>query len=53
MSHSWAKNTAIGPNMLGKIKRQLLLASTQQLLDLVRCPLTREGYLRVVRSRDA
>jgi len=52
MSHSWRQNTPLGAGMLSKIKRQLQLTSLQDLVDLVKCPLTRERYFEIALAED-
>ena len=45
MSRSWRGSTAISAGMVSSIKKQLHLAQSSDLVDLVNCTLTREGYL--------
>lgn len=45
MSRSWRGTTAISPNLVGEIKKQLHLPRSSDLVDLVSCTLSREEYL--------
>lgn len=38
-------------NLLSKYKRQLLLNSTQELVNFVECPLTYEGYVDLLKRK--
>ena len=49
ISRSWRGTTAIGSGMVSVIARQLGLASGQ-LVRLISCELSREGYLSIARS---
>jgi hypothetical protein len=47
LSHSWQKNTALSAQMVSIIKRELRLKTSQQLVEVVSCALSREGYLAI------
>ena len=47
LSHGWRKSTPLGSNMVSIIKRELKLQTSQQLVDVVGCPLSREDYLAI------
>jgi hypothetical protein len=49
MSRGWTARTAIGPPMVSKIQRDLKLQGhAKDFHDLIRCPLAREAWLRLL-----
>lgn len=46
-----SKHKHIGAPLLGKIKQQLKLDSSRALSDLVNCPMTEEGYTRILKVK--
>ena len=46
-----SKYKHIGAPLLGKIKKQLKLDSSQALADLVNCPMTEEAYTRILKVK--
>lgn len=51
LSHSFRRTTAIGPGIVAQIKRDLKLPTWREFDDLLRCPLSRDAYLAIVKSR--
>jgi hypothetical protein len=50
VSHSWRASTSISDEMASKIKRQLGLSKSSELIALVDCPLSRERYLDLAKG---
>jgi len=48
---SHGANHDIGPPLLSKIKKQLLLDSMEQLIDLIECPLTKDDLERIYEDK--
>ena len=43
---------SLGPQLLAKIKKQLKLDSSREFRDLVNCPMTKEGYIEILKSKE-
>ena len=48
LSRGWRGNTPISSGMVSNIKNQLHLPRSTDLVQLVECTLTRDGYLRLL-----
>lgn len=53
LSRSWRASTTISAAMATSIRKQLRLANTEQLEQLIACPVSRADYIEIALSESA